>query len=96
MFDPSGERPLEAASETTYVGHHPASGANTEFAPEHFPTLSLEVGRPYLHVAAGAIFKKLQRSPRACPLRKRENAMSRFFGTAAFALALGFERVIAK
>jgi len=27
MFDRSGERPLEAASESTYVGHHPASGA---------------------------------------------------------------------
>lgn len=76
MFDSSGWRPLEAASETTHVwaprwlcryGH---STHSRSAAPEHFPTLSLQVGRLYLHVAAGAIFNKLQRSPRACPLKK--------------------------
>lgn len=59
-------------------------------APEHFPRLSLQVGRPYLHVAAGAIFNKLQRSPRACPTEKEKKQMNRIFGAAAFALALGF------
>jgi hypothetical protein len=82
MVDPSGEQPLEAASETTYAGHRPVplalrpSNATRSIAPEHFPTLSLEVGRAYLHVAAGAILKK--RAP-----QKKRKCKEQVFGTAA-------------
>ena len=61
------------------------SNANTEYCPEHFPTLSLQVDRPYLHVAAGAILSKLQRlapsvSPSAIPatIAEADASLTRF------------------